>query len=62
MTLGTGTTLDLTVAANQTVGSLAGLGGTVNLGTRTLTLGGLGNTSCAVNFTSGTAHVCTPGT
>jgi len=44
LTLAPGTLLDITLSGDQSVGSLAGLGGTVNLGVNTLTLNGLGNT------------------
>lgn len=40
-----GTTLDLSTGGYQSIGSLAGAGGTVNLGPSTLTLDGLGSTS-----------------
>ncbi|WP_233834130.1 autotransporter-associated beta strand repeat-containing protein [Paraburkholderia sp. ZP32-5] len=42
--LAPGTTLDITLGGNQRVGSLAGAGGTVNLGVNTLTLNGFGDT------------------
>lgn len=48
ISLSSGTTLDMSAGGNQTIGSLAGSGGTVNLGSTTLTTGGVGtNTSYA---------------
>lgn len=44
VSLAAGSTLDISLASNQSIGSLAGAGGTVNLGVNTLTLNGLGNT------------------
>ncbi|HUA81159.1 MAG TPA: transporter, partial [Dyella sp.] len=44
ISLAAGTTLDLSLGGNQSIGSLAGAGGTVNLGVNTLTLNGIGNT------------------
>ncbi|WP_164134955.1 hypothetical protein, partial [Serratia marcescens] len=62
ITVGVGTTLDLSAAANQTIGSLAGLGGSVNLGSHTLTLAGLGDTSYSGTFAAGTGGLVKLGT